>query len=497
MLEKADKKWYNITVKRKAGSKMINIGSHRELFTDDFIVDTQKTTVPTVYNQPRCCGRVFLHDAPWEEFSGYHSMVLRPEGGAYMYYKTTYTEKSADGSESKVNRFCLLESEDGLSWRRAELDITPIDGYPVNNIITGRYDYYDNLFFYYDTNPDCPENERYKATYGEWGNALFGYKSADGIHYDFHPEGDREIEYPPVFVEHPPLGDPRRNPALLMSTAESHCFFDSLNTCMYMEELGGYVALVRGFHAGDDLFPVDNEAPDALRDVRVSYSSDMVHWSFPKLINYGDDGVHKCQVGGSSAIPYFRAPHIIFAMPGVHGGAVSDRPFAGGFFMAGRDGLNWQIADVPLLPPDQTGGRRHVPCIGMMQTRTSDDAQPALSFYCRAMGGGAATELFRYEIRLDGFAEKRAEGRGSLVTKPFTFDGSELEINFAASENGYIKLTLLAEDGTAIHSCELRGDDVAHTVGFADGSVADFAGKNVVLEAEMSDASFYSFKFNR
>ena len=476
---------------------MINIGSRRELFTDDFIVDTEKTTVPTVYNQPRGCERVFLHDAPWEEFSGYHSMVLRPDNGAYMYYKTTYTEKNADGSESKVNRFCLLESEDGLNWRRAELDITPIDGYPVNNIITGRYDYYDNLFFYYDINPDCPENERYKATYGEWGNALFGYKSADGVHYEFHPEGDRKIVYPAVFEEHPPKGDPGRNPALLMSTAESRCFFDSLNTCAYMSELGKYVALVRGFHTSTDDFPRGECPEEPLRDVRCSESKDMESWTIPVLIDYGDESVHKCQVGGSSAIPYFRAPHIIFGMPGVCGGKDEGRPFSGGFFMSSRDGMHWSIADVPLLPKNEDGGRPHVPCIGMMQTRSLCDGKPVLSFYCRAMGGGMPTELFRYEIRLDGFAEKRSEGRGLLVTKPFTFDGNELEINFATRASGYIKLILRAEDESTIRSVNLSGDEIGHVVNFTDGSVADFAGKTVVLEAEMSDASLYSFKFNR
>ena len=59
-----------------------------------------------------------------------------------------------------------------------------------------------------------------------------------------------------------------------------------------------------------------------------------------------------------------------------------------------------------------------------------------------------------------------------------------------------MKFKLRANDGTEIYSREVMGDKVDRIVGFENGTPADLAGKEVVMEIEMSDASIYSFKFN-
>ncbi len=55
-------------------------------------------------------------------------------------------------------------------------------------------------------------------------------------------------------------------------------------------------------------------------------------------------------------------------------------------------------------------------------------------------------------------------------------------------------VTIRDESGRSIRSVELFGDKVDRPVDFA-GNVADFAGKPVVVEFEMSDADLYSFRF--
>ena len=70
---------------------MINIGNRRELFVDDHIVDTEKTTVPTVFNKPVKREVAFVHDAEWEKTGTvYHNIVKKPDGKYLMYYKSTY-----------------------------------------------------------------------------------------------------------------------------------------------------------------------------------------------------------------------------------------------------------------------------------------------------------------------------------------------------------------------------------------------------------------------
>ena len=83
-----------------------------------------------------------------------------------------------------------------------------------------------------------------------------------------------------------------------------------------------------------------------------------------------------------------------------------------------------------------------------------------------------------------------------MVTKPLVFSGSELQVNFSTSSRGRMFVTIRDESGRSIRSVELFGDKVDRPVDFADnGKVADFAGKAVVVEFDMSDADLYAFRF--
>jgi len=87
-----------------------------------------------------------------------------------------------------------------------------------------------------------------------------------------------------------------------------------------------------------------------------------------------------------------------------------------------------------------------------------------------------------------GAKEKR------IVTKPFQFDGSEMRINFATSARGYLFITLTAEDGTVLESCETFGNSTDRRVHF-DGDAAALAGKAVTMTVRMLDADLYAIRF--
>ena len=82
-----------------------------------------------------------------------------------------------------------------------------------------------------------------------------------------------------------------------------------------------------------------------------------------------------------------------------------------------------------------------------------------------------------------------------LVTKPFTFTGTNLYINFSTSALGYMYFTLVDTDGNRYTSCETFGDKVDRRVCFEDGVVEKLSGKPVTLEVRMKDADLYSFIF--
>ena len=110
---------------------------------------------------------------------------------------------------------------------------------------------------------------------------------------------------------------------------------------------------------------------------------------------------------------------------------------------------------------------------------------------------GLASNLNRYRLRQDGFVSRRATYAGqNVVTKPLVFTGSELVVNFSTSARGRMFVTIRDASGQSIKSGELFGDKVDRVVDFADGGkVADFAGRPVIVEFDMSDADIYSFRF--
>ncbi len=112
---------------------------------------------------------------------------------------------------------------------------------------------------------------------------------------------------------------------------------------------------------------------------------------------------------------------------------------------------------------------------------------------------GLASNLNRYRLRQDGFISRRATYAGQkVVTKPLVFAGSEMLVNFSTSARGRMFVTVKDEAGRSISSVEMFGDKVDRPVDFASGGkVADFAGKPVVVEFDMSDADLYSFRFRK
>jgi hypothetical protein len=84
-----------------------------------------------------------------------------------------------------------------------------------------------------------------------------------------------------------------------------------------------------------------------------------------------------------------------------------------------------------------------------------------------------------------------------MITKPFRFSGSKLEVNFATSAPGGVRFRLEEASGAAaVESAELVGDQVAREVAWKGGaSLAAFAGKPVRLRVQLKDADLYAIQF--
>jgi hypothetical protein len=109
----------------------------------------------------------------------------------------------------------------------------------------------------------------------------------------------------------------------------------------------------------------------------------------------------------------------------------------------------------------------------------------------------------RLSLRTDGFVSVHADAAGGeMVTRPLTFAGRELVINYSTSGAGSLRAEIQGEDGRAIRGfaladCpEIYGDQIDQVVAWKGGSdVSALQGKPVRLRFRLKDADLYSVRF--
>lgn len=92
---------------------------------------------------------------------------------------------------------------------------------------------------------------------------------------------------------------------------------------------------------------------------------------------------------------------------------------------------------------------------------------------------------------------------GALLTKPFTFTGNRLSLNFATSAVGSVRVELRTADdrpivGFKLDDCaEMFGDSLDRTVTWTSGpDVNRLIGQPVRMFVELKDADLFSFCFS-
>ncbi|MDP7206054.1 MAG: methylmalonyl-CoA mutase family protein, partial [Pirellulaceae bacterium] len=169
---------------RKAND-VVAIGSRRELFLDDLLVESTRGKVDYQLHHPVPREQVIHHDQGWEgTSSGYHTVIQ--DGDLYRLYHRGFNFDLVNNQIRPTNSevTCYAESSDGIHWVKPELGLHEHDGSKQNNIIwkgPGSH----NFSPFLDQRPGCPASERMKAFGGlkrDGGMLLF--KSADGIHWE-------------------------------------------------------------------------------------------------------------------------------------------------------------------------------------------------------------------------------------------------------------------------------------------------------------------------
>jgi len=491
------------------GQDAIDVGSRRELFVEDTLVESLTGGAELRLNHPVARELALEHDAPWEGTgSGYHS-VFR-DGDLYrMYYKAWHL----DVSDGKLNTgahplyCCYAESDDGIHWRKPELGLHEFNGSKANNIVIasakiGNVDAdAGHPAVFKDENPDCPPDARYKAFLRSAGpRGLLPFKSPDGIHWS--PMSDA-----PVITDGA---------------------FDSQNLAFWDPFRREYRAYWRIFTSGTTTEKVWK--PTGYRAIRTATSPDFLNWGPHADLTYVDSPDEHLYTNQTKS--YHRAPHIFIGFPTRYverGWSDSMRALpelehreqrakahlrygtalTEGLLMASRDGVHFKRWNEAFLPPGiQREGTWHYGhqyiAWHVVETKSSLAGAPdELSLYAgESYWTGNSSALRRYTLRLDGFVSVWAPfAGGELVTKPLTFIGNKLALNCSTSAAGGIRVGLQTTDGQPIPGfsaadCEeIFGDDLDRAVSWTGGDLGKLAGKPVRLQFVLRDADLFAFQF--
>lgn len=460
-----------------AQTEPIVLGTHKEPFVDRFLIDTC-TQCDLQLQAPVPAGTALAFDAPWEgAFSGYVTMVQ--EAGRIRAYYRGLPVSGKDGSDGEVT--CVAESTDGVVWSKPALTLFPIPGFDTNNIVlAGQAPYSHNFAPFLDTRPDVPPAARYKALAGTSTTGLHAFYSEDGLAW--HKAGE--------------------------SAVITQGAFDSQNVAFWSIPEQVYVCYFRTWSQG---------AWEGYRSVSRCTSPDFVHWSDPVPMRFGDTPMEHLYTNQTT--PYPGAPQLYAGiaarfMPGrrviseaqaitlkIDPGYFGD--CSDGVLLTSRGGTSYDRTFMegyirPGIGPEYWTSRTNYPARGIVV-----NDENTWSIYVQADYGQPGARLDRYTLRADGIASLRAPyAGGSMTTRPLTFEGSALVLNFATSAAGSIRVAVLEESGQprpgfGLEDCAaLIGNEIARTVAWKDGSsVAALAGTTVRLQFEMQDADLFALHF--
>ncbi len=445
--------------------RRLDIASRRELFVDDYLTE-RLHNVSHKLHKPVAEQLAITCDAPWEgNTSAYFTLLA--DGDLYrMYYRASHYDEATKKS-AHPEFACYAESRDGIHWTKPKLGLVEFAGSKENNIILASSSLgttegsasgisTHNFTPMLDTNPACAADARFKALSGD-SKGLKAFKSADGIHWSLM--SDKAV-----------ITDGN---------------FDSQNLALWHPGQKRYLAYHR-------------KSNNKVRDIMVSTSTDFVKWSEPKFLNYGDAPSEHLYTNAIRL--YERAPQLLIGFPTRFQPKTEQvEPI----FMTSRDGMNfkrWNEELIPITAPQNREGNRSNYMTNALLQLPGKNGE--LSLYAtEAYYTGPGSRVRRFSLRVDGFVSLHADEMvGEVVTKPFTFAGDNLHINYATTAGGQVRVELQDAAGAplpglSLADCQpLSGDSIDQVVTWKD-SVSQYRNKPVRLRFEMKQADLYSIKF--
>ncbi|MHC4529009.1 MAG: hypothetical protein ACYS29_14125, partial [Planctomycetota bacterium] len=455
----------------------IMLGSRKHVFIDEVMVE-KKQNVTLTLNPPTDAVEI-SEKAAWD------ASFFEHKGKIY-----TVVSEGYEGAEGPIN---LLVSDDGINFEKPNLGLIEHNGSTNNNLIMLGLPSWGKYFK--DPNPACPAEELFKATLWVGQRGIYLYFSPDMIHW-------------------------RRNETCmlpLVSGGGCETFWDDQQG-MYFN----YIKRDGSYNTGD--YPNYGRSTTMFktREINKPWPFNPVPnpyyegWPFPAVTGEGITVMGPNVVDADNGQIFRTRPQKYEWAPDTY---VAFMIRSGCDMGVSRDAVNWKICSKlglgHYLPRGTTvDGRKFANAeVSNGLIRRGDDIWQ----YANCHITGHKTVTVRLKQRLDGFLSLDVgQQTGTIITRPFVFEGNELTIN--ANVKGYLKVAILNLPGMEItgfnigltnspkkpvpgfglHGCDtIKGDSTQHTVAWkGNSSVGNLAGQVVRLRFDMQSAKLYAFEFD-
>ena len=440
----------------------VALGTRVEMFVDDWLIDAGRSpgTVSLQLTPPVKREIVLVTDKPWEGPDSAYFSVFQDGPLVRLYYRGIVP--AGDTSIGQVT--CYAESPDGIHFTRPNLGLVEFEGSKENNIIYRGIEAH-NFAPFRDANPAARPEERYKAMAGIQSK-LYAFVAPDGIHWT-------KLQADPVMTKGA---------------------FDSLNLSFWDDRTQNYRCFSR-FFDGD------------VRAIQSCTSTDFIHWADPVPNRYPKRAPKEhFYTNGTRPCP--GAPHIYLSFPKrfvperKKFADYKDMGVSDAVFLSSRDGENWDrtFLEAWVRPgPDNRNWtqRSNMPAWGIVQLDPTE-----FSMYITEHYEWPDHRLRRITVRRHGFASAHASAAGGeFTTRPVTFTGKNLILNYATSAAGAIQVEVQDAQGKPIEGRSLAdmpvlfGDELDAVASWKSGSdLSSLIGKPVRFRFVMKDADLFALR---
>ena len=438
-------------------SQPYDVSGKRELFIDRFFIETVR-------------GLSFKQHSPIElpcdlskPIGHYNTILKNPDGSFFYYFRGIDPAYKGKMNNNNPGEFVgVAVSNDGIKWSTPDFKLFPGTTIPGNAIIYGKGSITHNVVPFYDTNPACPPQERYKAVAGvRETKGLFAFVSADGIRWKKYRET-------PVIAYEP-------------EKTGGH-MLDSQNVVFYSETEKCYVMYIRVWLTADKL--------KGLRSFAKVTSCDFLNWSEPEFLKVNRRGEH---LYVSGLAPYSRAPQYYVGAATRYFGNRGSATDVALLFSRGGKGVirpSFEAWITPGLDPERWTNRMNYISWGIIQ----ETPENLLLYHNR--------KPLMYRLRTDGFVSLHAgTAGGTFLSKVLYRSGGNLEFNVATSAGGAFLVEVCDENGNAIPGYrfadmkEFYGDKIAFVPRWKGKSFADLPAGKFRLRIKMRECDLFSVAF--